>query len=147
MAMQGHTANSYRLRRGHGTERGQTIIIALLVLLLLAFLGGLFASIVTRNLANAGRADRVQTADYYAESGIRFANEQLTFSSDGADWRPPLQYTLATPPSDPRELLRYNAAARNLGPTNANDPDKPYLDLGLCAVQHRRRAVPAPRDV
>ncbi len=114
-------------------QRGQTIVIALLVLLLLAFLGGLFASIVTRNLQNQGRSNQVQTADYYAESGVRFADEQLTYSTDGADWRPPLQYALATPPTDIREADRYNAAvtAQGLAPALPGDPDKVYLDQGF----------------
>ncbi len=83
--------------RRQAMQQGQTIVVALLVLLLLGFVGGLFASIVTRNLRNAGRSNRIQTADYYAEAGIRFADDQLTQSLDGADWRPPLQYKITTP--------------------------------------------------
>jgi hypothetical protein len=129
------------LRPRHGARRGQTIVIALLVLLLLAFLGGLFATIVTHNLANAARSNRVQTADYYAEAGIRFANDQLTDSLDGADWRPPLQAQLGdgtnnTPnvlPRDTYALARYNAIKGTLRTfaTVANDPDRDYLIQGF----------------
>ena len=130
---------------GHGLRasarhrRGQTIVIALLVLLLLAFVGGLFATIVTRNLANAGRSNRVQSADYYAEAGIRFANDQLTTSLDGADWRPPLQNklgdgtngTVDARPKDPRGLARYTAIAASLPAVATNDPDRDYLLQGF----------------
>ncbi len=124
-------------------QQGQTIVVALLVLLLLGFVGGLFASIVTRNLRNAGRSNRIQTADYYAEAGIRFADDQLTQSLEGADWRPPLQNALAATVYPANNLAgaapytleqkRYNAAVTNLNlqPANINDPDKVFLDQGF----------------
>lgn len=124
-------------------QQGQTIVVALLVLLLLGFVGGLFASIVTRNLRNAGRSNRIQTSDYYAEAGIRFADDQLTQSLEGADWRPPLQNTLAATVYPANNLAgaapytleqkRYNAAVAslNLLPADRNDPDKVFLDQGF----------------
>ncbi len=121
-------------------QQGQTIVVALLVLLLLGFVGGLFASIVTRNLRNAGRSNRIQTSDYYAEAGIRFADDQLTQSLDGADWRPPLQYQISDAdasfrPQDKVGAARYAAAVAdpnlNLQPAQTNDPDKVFLDQGF----------------
>ena len=63
---------------GHA-RRGQTIVVALLVLLLLGLVGAVFVTIVARNLVNARHANRVVTADYYARAGITFADAQLTY--------------------------------------------------------------------
>jgi len=116
------------------TRRGQSIIVALLVLLLLGVAGALFVTIVARNLLNARHAYRVVTADQYARAGITFADAQLSTSLDGADWRPPLQFQLATPPTGTRELARYNAAKANLLSLTSlpysDDPDKEYLEAG-----------------
>ena len=76
-------------------QRGQSIVVALLVLLLLGLAGALFVTIVARNLINAGHSNRVQTADQYAAAGITYVDSQLSNSIDGADWRPPLQFQLA----------------------------------------------------
>ncbi len=80
--------NRTALRR---TQRGQSIVIALLVLLLLGLAGALFVTIVARNLVNAAHGARVQTADSYARAGLTYADAQLSGSVDGADWRPTLQ--------------------------------------------------------
>ncbi len=110
------------------TQRGQSIVIALLVLLLLGLAGALFVTIVARNLINASHGARVQTADNYARAGLAYADSQLSGSVDGADWRPPLQYQLAVPPTEARELARYNAAALTVA--TATDPDVEYLQAG-----------------
>ena len=117
---------------GHA-RRGQTIVVALLVLLLLGLVGAVFVTIVARNLVNARHANRVVTADYYARAGITFTDAQLTYSPDGADWRPPLQFTVANAPTEAREAARYAAAvtANSLSAAAVNDPDKAYLDAGF----------------
>ena len=96
-------------------QRGQTIVIALLVLILLAFSGALFITIVTHNLQNARHAQVVSNVDYYAEAGLRFADQQLTYGPDGADWRPPI----ITTPADPRDpdatLLQQRFSRYNFG--------------------------------
>lgn len=112
------------------SQRGQSIVVALLVLLLLGLAGALFVTIVARNLINAGHSNRVQTADQYAAAGITYADSQLSSSMDGADWRPPLQFQLAVPPTEARELARYNAAVAALPQVNVNDPDAEYLQAG-----------------
>ena len=115
-------------QRHNRTQRGQSIVIALLVLLLLGLAGALFVTIVARNLVNAAHGARVQTADSYARAGLTYADAQLMTSADGADWRPPLQCRLAVPPTQPRELARYSA---NLPPlANTGDPDLEYLQAG-----------------
>jgi hypothetical protein len=130
------------------TRRGQSIIVALLVLLLLGVAGALFVTIVARNLLNARHANRVVTADQYARAGITFADAQLSTSLDGADWRPPLQFALSdgtngttdnrpgTGPagpvrsiSDSRERLRYKANPP--AAANPSDPDLEYLQAGF----------------
>lgn len=118
-------------------QRGQSIVIALLVLLLLGLAGALFVTIVARNIVNAQHASRVVTADQYARAGITFADTQLSTSLDGADWRSPLQFALSdgtngttdNRPSGVRERARYNALG--LGAVPANDPDLKYLQAGF----------------
>ena len=121
--------------RRRALRRGQSIVVALLVLLLLGLAGALFVTIVARNLLNARHAARTVTADQYAKAGITFADAQLTNSMDGADWRPPLQYQLAAPPTEARELARYNLATANLpsltNPPYSDDPDRKYLEAGF----------------
>jgi len=123
------------LARRRAFQRGQSIVVALLVLLLLGLAGALFVTIVARNLLNARHASRVVTADQYARAGITFAAAQLANSIDGADWRPPLQFQLANPPTEKRELARYNLSAANLlslaNPPYSNDPDRKYLEAGF----------------
>ena len=128
------------LKQPRRLRRGQTAVVALLVLLLLSFIGALFITIIARNLQTQGRTHRTLNADYYAESGLRFADDQLTANLDGADWRPPLQYALATigpvnyvtqliGPAGSPAYARYQAAG--LTAANPNDPDKAYLDQGF----------------
>lgn len=121
--------------RRQTAQRGQSIVIALLVLLLLGLAGALFVTIVARNLINASHGARVQTADNYARAGLTYADSQLSGSVDGADWRPPLQYQLATSPTETRELARYNAQIQPTNPNglaavNPQDPDATYLAAG-----------------
>ncbi len=129
------TATTYtRSRRAACPRRalrhGQSIVIALLVLLLLGLVGALFVTVVSRNIINAAHSNRVQSAGSYASAGITYADSQLSSSIDGADWRPPLQFALAVPPTESRELARYTAAAASLPALNANDPDLEYLQAG-----------------
>ncbi len=121
-----------RPRRRHA-RRGQSVVVALLVLLLLGFVGALFITIVARNVFNARHAARVVNADYYAKAGITFADAQLTYGPDGADWRPPLQNTVGIIPTDAREANRYAAAVttNSLAAAAVTDPDKAYLDQGF----------------
>ena len=119
-------------QRHNRTQRGQSIVIALLVLLLLGLAGALFVTIVARNLVNAAHGARVQTADSYARAGLTYADAQLMTSADGADWRPPLQAALLPqyqPKAGTRELARYNASA--LAAASPNDPDLEYLQAGF----------------
>ena len=123
-----------RTARRQAARRGQSIIIALLVLLLLGIAGGLFITIVARNLINARRSARVGSADAYASAGLSFADSRLTNSPEGADWRPPLQFALDPtyqPASGTTEGMRYQAAvSAGLGTASPDDPDFKYLTAG-----------------
>ncbi len=74
---------------------GQALILSIAVMFLLAFLGAIFVTMVGQNLGRAERAGDVLAAQYLAEAGIRYADRQLTYGEDGADWRP------APPEGDP----------------------------------------------
>jgi hypothetical protein len=75
-------------QRGTARERGQALIIAVLVMLVLAALAGLFIVVVSWGLAqSAGESERIG-AQYLAEAGVRFASDQLAYGPEGADWRP-----------------------------------------------------------
>ncbi len=63
-------------------------MIAILVLFAVATLAALFAAIISSHLAQTGRRTDVVQLRNIAEAGLRFANEQLTYSLEGADWRP-----------------------------------------------------------
>ncbi|MCL6518599.1 MAG: hypothetical protein K6T99_02090 [Armatimonadetes bacterium] len=69
-------------------QSGQSLILALTIMFLLLFLGGIFVALIARNLVRAQRSGESLSAEYLAEVGIRYADHQLTYSEEGADWRP-----------------------------------------------------------
>lgn len=69
-------------------QRGQVLIIAILVLGILLGIGFLFSALVARNISDTGKSIRRTLAGDLAESGIRYAHYQLQYSVLGADWRP-----------------------------------------------------------
>jgi len=73
-------------------QRGQSLLLALLVMFLLVFVAGLFVALIARNVGRAHRSGEVLSTDYLAEAGIRYANDQFTYGEDGADWRPAPSY-------------------------------------------------------
>ncbi|MFZ4506299.1 MAG: hypothetical protein ACOYON_01210 [Fimbriimonas sp.] len=92
-------------------ERGQTVIIALIVLGVLMIVGTVFIGLINRNIQTQARLQGRSEANDLAEAGIRYAHDQLVKSELGADWRGTL-----TPPVA-------NAAGLS------NDPDAYYLRL------------------
>ncbi|MCE9559388.1 MAG: hypothetical protein K8R88_10590 [Armatimonadetes bacterium] len=93
-------------------QKGQTLIIAILVLGVLLILGFVFAALVSRNITNSSRSSRRTLAGDLAESGIRYAHYQLQNSTLGADWRP-------------------DGSVFNIdGLGNSRDPDALYLRPG-----------------
>ncbi|MEZ0327685.1 MAG: hypothetical protein ACAH95_17450 [Fimbriimonas sp.] len=68
-------------------ERGQTIIVALIILGLLMIIGFVYIGIVNRNILTSGRMQRRSISNDLSEAGIRYAHAQLLNSALGADWR------------------------------------------------------------
>lgn len=87
-------------------QRGQTLIVAVVVMFVMMFMGALFVAIIGRNIENAARMGRVTDAQYFAEAGVQYADHQLTYSEEGADWRP---------------------VPTNLPPDQCRDPDYQWL--------------------
>ena len=69
-------------------SRGQTLVIAIMVMFILATIGAVFIAMVARNLFRSERFSNVDVVAQLAEAGIRYADSMLTSSEDGADWRP-----------------------------------------------------------
>ena len=101
-------------------QRAQSLTVAIIVMFLLLFIAGLFVALVVNNLRGTkASAERVSSTKF-AEAGLRYLDEQLTKSPEGADWRPT--------PNDP--LGDQNAAPDTTDPVNdvdANDPDYDWL--------------------
>lgn len=105
-------ALSGRYNRQTRANRGQTLIVALAVLFILLFIGGIFVVNVARNLSDSARGRDTEDARALAEAGIKYCDNELNGSLDGADWRPQ--------PSAPQ------------GPNNGvNDPDYFWLERGF----------------
>ncbi|MCS6950396.1 MAG: hypothetical protein NZ520_08060, partial [bacterium] len=104
--MKGMTGRVRGMTPGASAQRGQTLIVALVVLFVMMFMGALFVAIIGRNLENAVRSGRVTDVQYFAEAGIQYADQQLTYSEEGADWRP---------------------VPANLPPDQCRDPDYQWL--------------------
>lgn len=119
----GGATGAARLSRRRRTQAGQSLLIALAVLLILSFLGALFIAIVGRGLNSARQSNATSSADTYAQAGIDFADKMLRTSADGADWRPPLQYQWS--------LYSTNTNTKALGAPDASDPDYQYLVNGF----------------
>ena len=78
----------HKPRTDNRRRRGQTLVIAIMVMFILAIVATVFVAIVARNLFRAGRYSNVDSVRQIAEAGIRYADQMLTSSEDGADWRP-----------------------------------------------------------
>lgn len=124
---------SLTLHPSYRRQRGQSLIVALIVMFALLFIGGIFVGLVARNLLNTGRASDTLSAAAFAEAGLRYVDNNLQHSPEGADWRPE-----PTPP---------------LGP---NDPDKIWLEQGFSRIDlgkgralvrvSYKQVVPDPND-
>ncbi|MGC8863674.1 MAG: hypothetical protein ACP5R5_12990, partial [Armatimonadota bacterium] len=76
----------------HGSRgsaiRGQTLVIAIMVMFILGTIGAVFVAMVARNLLRSERSSNADVVAQLAEAGIRYADSMLTTSEEGADWRP-----------------------------------------------------------
>ncbi len=109
--------------------KGQTLIIALIILFVLLIIGFVFLGILNRNIIQASNAQQRSLAADLADAGVRYAQEQLLNSPLGADWRPAPTLPLviedgATPPN----IYSYPAKPPpNNVPLYADDPDYYWL--------------------
>ena len=89
---------------GDGAERGNTVLVAMLVLVALTTLGGLTLLQVQRTTADAGHRRFDAIALYAAESGAAVAMDALRGSRDPAagwsDWVTPAN----APPAQPADI-------------------------------------------
>src|SRR5437773_1738499 len=104
-----HTNMKTLFNISRNRRRGQSLIVAVIVLFVLLFIGGIFVGIVGRNLINTGRARETLSAHEFGRAGIKYCEYFLQHSAEGADWRPA-----------PTPL--------NLAGVGANDPDRRWLD-------------------
>ena len=79
-----HRGTICRGRRG-----GQALLVAVLLMLAILLVGILFVALVTYNQGQSARGEDQVLAQALSEAGIRFADDQLVNSLQGADWRPP----------------------------------------------------------
>lgn len=101
---------------------GQTLVIAIMVMFLLAMVAAVFIGIVARNLFRSQRFANVDAVAQIAEAGVRYADRMLTSSEYGADWRPdPDNNGVETNP-DGTLLLDNNGVPQPLIGTNPANP-------------------------
>ncbi len=75
----------------HGSQagrmrKGQTLIIALIVLGVLLVIGFVFLGVVSRNIKSTFGQQQRNLASDLAEAGVRYAHSQMLSSELGADW-------------------------------------------------------------
>ncbi|MCL5104155.1 MAG: hypothetical protein M1133_08580 [Armatimonadetes bacterium] len=74
-----------RIRSGRS---GQTLVIAIMVMFVVALIAAVFIGLVARNLFRSERYSNIDEVAQIAEGGVKYADKMLTSSEDGADWRP-----------------------------------------------------------
>lgn len=122
-------------------RRGQTLVVALAVLFLLVLLGGIFVTMVVRNLQRTTRQTRTDTSLSLAMAGLQYASQQFRSSEEGSDWRPspsePLWRNPQPPPNisaplaypDPQRIYDLNGSgALEADELRRLDPDAQWLD-------------------
>lgn len=78
-------------RQASRRREGQALLVAVLLMMVILLTGILFVALVAYNQQQSARSVDVNTAQGLAEAGIRWCNENLTNSPQGADWRPPFR--------------------------------------------------------
>lgn len=76
------------LGRRVNRERGQALLIAVLLMSVILLVGILFAAVVSYNQEQSARHLDLVAAQLQAEAGINYASGMLERSPQGADWRP-----------------------------------------------------------
>jgi hypothetical protein len=109
-------------------RRGQALILALAILFLLVVLGGIFITLLIRNLQRVTRQGETDEALTLALAGVQYAAQQFRSSPLGADWRPETTEPLWRTPLAPD----IDGDGNNTNETNQRlqDPDFQWLDPG-----------------
>jgi len=116
---------------------GQAVVLVLLILFVLVIISAVFVAILSRNLAMTSRGRESSSTGQLAAAGIDFANQMLTTSPLGADWRPPFPPAPKKLKDDHSPLAGYdeqgNAVSaftwKALDSPEADDPDyRTYYD-------------------
>jgi len=116
--------------------RGQTLVIALIILFVLLIIGFVFLGILNRNILQANTAQQRTLAADLADAGIRYCQEQLLNNPKGADWRPaPTLPLVIEDGSNPPNVYSYPT----LPPPNSKalyaiDPDEYWTRPGALRV-------------
>jgi hypothetical protein len=114
-------------------DRGQTLIIAILILGVLLILGIAFAGIISRSISSTGTSARRTLAGDVAQAGIKYAHAQMLNSALGADWRPqvtPLGVDVAGFTKDPDALYLREATGFQVEIDPVGRPGFYVQDLG-----------------
>lgn len=83
------------------------MIVAIAALFLLMLITSIFIGVIGQNLTRSEHNSDIVGAQALSEAGIRYANYMLTYSNDGADWRPAAVDQSAIDNDDPdAEYLR-----------------------------------------
>lgn len=109
------------------SESGQSLILAIIVMMLLVFISVVFVMLVARNQGRAGRSRDVLTAQYLAEAGVQYADKMLQTSDKGADWRPDPDNETNVNHPDYKWLKTYNPADHTGGFTSFSMGEGRYL--------------------
>jgi len=123
--------NPTQLQPQRQREKGQTIIIAMVVLGVLLILGFVFIGIVDRNGKSTFNLGNRSVANDLALGGIRFAHQQLLQSELGADWRgTPTSLGTSNGTLDPDAYYLRPPATLSDGTALTVTPGGSQIDLG-----------------
>ncbi len=143
-----------------GRHRGQTLLVAVLLMMAILLVGILFVSVVVYNQGQTTRSTDTAAAQALADAGVRLADTMLQQSALGADWRPPFKPAVGTEnvsdPSTwavpPAEYVDANGNVTGYdvgfwGPDLAQGTDDDYytqdeIDHGLCPQRLGTPAAP-----
>ena len=98
-------------------RQGQALLISVIVMLVVVLLGAAFIAIVSSNMHNTVSVEAKDQAVHAAQQGIKCADDKLTNSPDGLNWRPalnsfltPSANSLPQPPTSPSYYTSYEKA-------------------------------------
>ena len=77
-----------RSAREYSRRRGQTLLLAVLLMVFAALLGATFITVVALNLSQTSRGTNRTEAQQAAFAGARYANDRILDSVEGEKWRP-----------------------------------------------------------